>query len=187
MLQYFRHGAERFLLASFGNIRYPLSGKAASALPAHCLCRGGMITILNFFVRIRKTYAHKFCPEGRFPNPIGIHHLDVRRDLNPQNASLTGLCNDVISAYTLESPHAPRRKTFAPNILQVYFTIFFSVFHGKKAANSHLSPQFFCFFNFSTIKFRKDSGSVTSAIGPKERIRIAISDSSWQSYRIFTR
>ena len=62
--------------------------------------------------------------------------------------------------------------------LQAYFTNPHAVFHGKKAANSYLSPQLSWFFSFSMINFLKDSGSKTSIIGPKERIRITISDSS---------
>ncbi len=62
--------------------------------------------------------------------------------------------------------------------LQPYFTILSTIFHGKKAANSYLSPQFNCFFSFSIINFLKDSDPKTSTIGPKERILITISDSS---------
>ena len=71
--------------------------------------------------------------------------------------------------------------------LQAYFTNPYPVFHGKKAANSYLSPQLNCFSSFSTTNFRKGSGSKTSTIGPKERIRITISDSSSCAYLIFTR
>ena len=71
--------------------------------------------------------------------------------------------------------------------LQAYFTNPYTVFHGKKAANSYWSPQLLCFFSFSMIKFLKDSGSKTSIIGPKERIRITISGSSSWAYLIFTR
>ena len=62
--------------------------------------------------------------------------------------------------------------------LQAYFTNPHPVFHGKKAANSYLSPQLSCFSSFSMTNFLKGSGSKTSIIGPKERIRITISDSS---------
>lgn len=62
--------------------------------------------------------------------------------------------------------------------LQAYFTNPYPVFHGKKAANSYLSPQLRCFSSFSTTNFRKESGSRTSIMGPNERIRITISDSS---------
>ena len=62
--------------------------------------------------------------------------------------------------------------------LQAYFTNPYTVFHGKKAANSYLSPQLSCFSSFSMTNFLKGSGSKTSIIGPKERIRITISDSS---------
>ena len=62
--------------------------------------------------------------------------------------------------------------------LQAYFTNPYAVFHGKKAANSYLSPQLRCFSSFSMTNFLKGSGSKTWAIGPKERIRITISDSS---------
>ena len=69
-------------------------------------------------------------------------------------------------------------KHWLEGTLQAYFTNPYTVFHGKKAANSYLSPQLSCFSSFSMIKFLKDSGSKTSTIGPKERIRITISDSS---------
>ena len=62
--------------------------------------------------------------------------------------------------------------------LQAYFTNPYTVFHGKKAANSYLSPQLSCFSSFSMTNFLKGSGSKTWVIGPKERIRITISDSS---------
>ena len=71
--------------------------------------------------------------------------------------------------------------------LQAYFTNPYTVFHGKKAANSYLSPQLSCFSSFSMTNFLKGSGSKTSIIGPKERIRITISDSSSWAYLIFTR
>ena len=62
--------------------------------------------------------------------------------------------------------------------LQAYSTKLYTAFHGKKAANSYLSPQLSCFSSFSMTNFLKGSGSKTSIIGPKERIRITISDSS---------
>ena len=63
-------------------------------------------------------------------------------------------------------------------ILQAYFTIKNPLFHGKKAANSYLSPQFNCFFSFSMIKSLNESGDTTSTVGPKESILITISGSS---------
>ena len=106
----------------------------------------------------------------------------ARRDSNPRISSLTGSRSKDssgihfgISLCTAVKDHL---KHWLEGTLQAYFTNLDAVFHGKKAANSYLSPQLSWFFSFSIIKFLKDSGSKTSIIGPKERIRITISDSS---------
>ena len=62
--------------------------------------------------------------------------------------------------------------------LRSHYSRIFPLFHGKKAANSHLSPQLFCFFSFSMTSFLKFSDPMTSTRGPKDKIRITISGSS---------
>ena len=69
-------------------------------------------------------------------------------------------------------------NTLVGSPLQIHSNIFNMLFHGKKAANSYLSPQFFWLFSFSMTKFLKFSGSITSTRGPKESILITISGSS---------
>lgn len=102
----------------------------------------------------------------RTTQATGDTSCDARRDLNPRSESLTGSeckryygIHDGIALCTaVKDPlKHPLEAT-----LQAYFTILSIVFHGKKAANSYLSPQPNCFFTFSMTKFLKDSDSITS-------------------------
>ena len=106
----------------------------------------------------------------------------ARRDSNPRNTSLTGSRSKRSSGIHFGTSWCTAVKDRVKHTLEVtlqaYFTNLYTVFHGKKAANSHLSPQLRCFSSFSMTNFLKGSGSKTSTIGPKERIRITISDSS---------
>ena len=106
----------------------------------------------------------------------------ARRDSNPRKESFTGSeckrSSGIHFGTSLCTAVKDQLKHWLEGTLQAYFTNPYTVFHGKKAANSYLSPQLSCFSSFSMTNFLKGSGSKTSIIGPKERIRITISDSS---------
>ena len=120
-------------------------------------------------------------PEGQIQTTGDtlLAHGGIRtREIRAEQAQRSKDSSDIhfgTSSCTAVKDHL---KHWLEATLQAYFTNPYTVFHGKKAANSYLSPQLSWFFSFSMIKFLKDSGSKTSTIGPKERIRITISDSS---------
>ena len=193
-LKCFLHGAESSLLAPIGITRYPLSGKARFCIaprdtPGHfSLCR--MITNL----RIKRSRTQLSVP---FLHPIGqiqttgdtlLAHGGIRtREIRAEQAQRSKDSSGIHFGTSLCTAVKDHLKHWLESTLQAYFTKLYAVFHGKKAANSYLSPQLNCFSSFSTTNFRKGSGSKTSIIGPKERIRITISDSSSWAYLIFTR
>ena len=133
------------------------------------------------FSRTRVRARHLLRPEGQ-TNPLAICYNCIRRDSNPRISSLTGSRSKRSSGihFGISSCTAVKDQLthWLEVTLQAYFTNPYTVFHGKKAANSYLSPQLSCFSSFSMTNFLKGSGSKTSIIGPKERIRITISDSS---------
>ena len=133
------------------------------------------------FFRTRYRARHLLRPEGQ-TKPLAICYNCIRWDSNPRISSLTGSrckCSSGIHFGTSSCTAVKDRLKHRLEVtLQAYFTILLTVFHGKKAANSYLSPQFFCFFSFSMINCLKDSDPITSTIGPKERILITISGSS---------
>ena len=180
-------------MAPIGITRYPFSGKACFCiaprnLPGHfSLCR--MITNLRI-KRSRTQLSVPFLrPEGQIQTTGDtlLAHGGIRtrekRALQARGKGSSGIHFGISWCTAVKDglKHKPQVT------LQAYFTNPHAVFHGKKAANSYLSPQLSCFSSFSMTKFLKDSGSKTWVIGPKERIRITISDSSSCAYLIFTR
>ena len=172
-------------MAPIGITRYPFSGKACFCialkdLPGHfSLCR--MITNLRI-KRSRTQLSVPFLrPEGQIQTTGDtlLAHGGIRtrekRALQAQRSKRSSGIHFGISACTAVKDSLKHRLEVT---LQAYFTNPYTVFHGKKAANSYLSPQLSCFSSFSMTNFLKGSGSKTSIIGPKERIRITISDSS---------
>ena len=142
-------------MALFGITRYPFSGKARFCIalrnvPKHfSLCR--MITN----VRI-KTFSHTisctvlFCVPKDKTNPLAICYNCIRRDSNPRISSLTGSrskCSSGIhfgiSSCTAVKDQLKHRLEVT---LQAYFTIPFTVFHGKKAAKTTKKPSNESFF-----------------------------------------
>lgn len=65
-----------------------------------------------------------------------------------------------------------------PFVLQVYFTVYETRYHGKKAARCQI-PQLFWLLSLSFMSLIKSSGSVTFKNGPNERTRIRSSVSSF--------
>ena len=175
-------------MAPIGITRYPFSGKACFCIAPKdtprrfSLCR--MITNLKIKrSRTRKESSVYRLLASRRTNPNHWRYaFGARRDSNPRKESFTGSKSKRSSGihFGISSCTAvkDRFKHTLEVTLQAYFTNPYTVFHGKKAANSYLSPQLSCFSSFSMTNFLKGSGSKTSIIGPKERIRITISDSS---------
>ena len=180
-------------MAPIGRTRYPLSGKACLCIAPKdaprriCLCR--MIT--NFRIKRSCTqFSVPFLrPEGQIQTTGDtlLAHGGIRtrekRALQARGKGSSGIHFGISWCTAVKDglKHKPQVT------LQAYFTNPHTVFHGKKAANSYLSPQLSCFSSFSMTNFLKGSGSKTWVIGPKERIRITISDSSSCAYLIFTR
>ena len=172
-------------MAPIGLTRYPLTGKARFALRREIyrghfsLCR--MITNL----RIKRSRTQLSVP---FLRPVGqiqttgdtllahggIRTREIRAEQAQRSKDSSGIHFGISSCTAVKD----QLKHWLEATLQAYFTNPYTVFHGKKAANSYLSPQLSCFSSFSMTNFLKASGSMTSIIGPKERIRITISDSS---------
>ena len=165
----------------------------------HCFarCTKALLALPNDNeCQIKNVLAHDFVyrsflrPEGQNQS-TGDTFYNARRDSNPRISSLTGSRSKCSSGIHCGISSCTAVKDWLKHrleaTLQAYFTILFTVFHGKKAANSYLSPQFNCFLSFSMTNFLKDSDPITSTIGPKERILITISGSSSWEYLIFTR
>ena len=173
-------------MAPIGRTRYPLSGKACfciapRALPGHCAsCR--MITNLVCVTRKLSLRVLSSCVPKDKSKPLAIRFWrtagfepaksELNRLIRSKDSSGIHFGTSWCTAVKDQLKHKPQVT------LQAYFTNPHTVFHGKKAANSYLSPQPSCFSSFSTIKRLKDSGSKTWVMGPKERIRITISGSS---------
>ena len=173
-------------MAPTGRTRYPFPGKARFCIAPKdtprrfSLCR--MITNLGIKrSRTQLSVPFFYCVPKDNPNHWR-YAFGVRRDSNPRNTSLTGSRSKRSSGihFGISSCTAVKDqlKHWLEVTLQAYFTNPYTVFHGKKAANSYLSPQLSCFSSFSTTNSLKGSGSKTSTMGPKERIRITISGSS---------
>ena len=150
--------------------------RSTLALPNDNECLNKNVLAHDFVYR-------SFCvPKDKSSKPLAICYNCIRWDSNPRISSLTGSrCKRSsgihfgISSCTAVKDQLKHRLE---GTLQAYFTNPHPVFHGKKAANSYLSSQRSCFCSFSMTNFLKGSGSKTSIMGPKERIRITISDSS---------
>ena len=173
-------------MAPIGITRYPLSGKARFALRREIyrghfsLCR--MITNLVSVTRKLSLRVLSSCVPKDKSKPLAIRFWRTA-GFEPAKSELNRLIRSKDSSgihfgISWCTAVKDQLKHTLEVTLQAYFTNPYTVFHGKKAANSYLSPQLSWFFSFSMIKFLKDSGSKTSTIGPKERIRITISDSS---------
>ena len=185
-------------MAPVGITRYPFPGKARFCiaprdLPGHfSLCRMITNALSRTFLH---TKAFLSCtvflrPEGQIQTTGDtlLAHGGIRtRELRAEQAQRSKDSSGIHFGISWCTAVKDRPKHTREVTLQAYFTNPYAVFHGKKAANSHLSPQLNCFSSFSMTIFRKSSGSRTSTKGPKERIRITISDSSSWAYLIFTR
>ena len=154
----------------------------------HCAERfaGAFLSLPNDNESLNKTFPHTVkCtvlrPEGQnqTTGDTLLAHGGIRtrekRALQAHRSKRSSGIHFGISSCTAVKDHL---KHWREVTLQAYFTNPYPVFHGKKAANSYLSPQLSCFSSFSMTNFLKGSGSWTSIMGPKERIRITISDSS---------
>ena len=175
-------------MAPIGITRYPFPGKACFCIAPRdpprrfSLCR--MITNLGIKrSRTRKgsSVYRLLRPEGQIQTTGdtllahgGIRTREKRAFQAQWSKDSSGIHFGTSSCTAVKN----QLKHWREGTLQAYFTNPYTVFHGKKAANSYLSPQLSCFFSFSMTNFLKGSGSKTSIIGPKERIRITISDSS---------
>ena len=181
-------------MAPIGITRYPLPGKARFCIaprdmPKHfSLCR--MITNLRM-KRSRTQLSVPFLrPEGQIQTTGDtlLAHGGIRtREKRALQAHSSKRSSGIHFGTSSCTAVKDQLKHWLEATLQAYFTNPYTVFHGKKAANSYLSPQLSCFSSFSMIDFLNDSRSNTSTFGPKERIRITISDSSSWVYLIFTR
>ena len=173
-------------MAPIGITRYPLSGKARFCIaprdmPGHfSLCR--MITNLVSVTRKLSLRVLSSCVPKDKSKPLAIRFWRTA-GFEPAKSELNRLIRSKDSSgihfgISWCTAVKDQLKHWLEATFQAYFTNPQTVFHGKKAANSYLSPQLNCFSSFSMTNFRKGSGSKTSTIGPKERIRITISDSS---------
>ncbi len=149
--------------------------RSTSALPNDNECQNKNVLAHDFVYRF-------LVSKGQILQATGDTFYDVRRDSNPRILSFTSSKGKNSSGIHFGISSCTDVKELLKHCLEVtlqgYFTIPTIVFHGKKAANSYLSPQFNCFFSFSMTKFLKASEPITSTIGPKERILITISGSS---------
>ena len=173
-------------MAPIGITRYLFPGKARFCIAPKdpprrfSLCR--MITNLGIKCsRTQLSVPFFLRPEGQIQTTGDtlLAHGGIRtREIRAEQAQRSKDSSGIHFGTSWCTAVKDQLKHTLEGTLQAYFTNPYTVFHGKKAANSYLSPQLSCFSSFSMTNFLKGSGSKTSIIGPKERIRITISDSS---------